>query len=68
MIVGLKLVKELGVREIRLYSDSLLAIRQINEEIRVLDDNLLKYKDQLSRLKEYFNKIEILHIPDGRNS
>jgi ribonuclease HI len=68
MIVGLKLVKELGVREIRLYSDSLLAIRQINEEIRVLDDNLLKYKDQLSRLKEHFNKIEILHIPDGRNS
>jgi hypothetical protein len=29
---------------------------------------LLKYKDQLSRLKEHFNKIEILHIPRGRNS
>jgi sortase (surface protein transpeptidase) len=45
-----------------------LAVRQINEEIRVLDDNLLKYKDQLSRLKEHFNKIEILNIPHGRNS
>jgi ribonuclease HI len=50
MIVGLKLVKELGAREVRLYSDSQLVVRQINEEIR--DESLLKYKDQLSRLKE----------------
>jgi ribonuclease HI len=68
MIVGLKLVKELGAREVRLYSDSQLAVRQINEEIRVLDDNLLKYKDQLSRLKEHFSRIEILHISHGQNS
>jgi ribonuclease HI len=68
MIVGLKLVKELGAREVRLYSDSQLAVRQINEEIRVIDDNLLKYKDQLSRIKEYFDKVDILHIPRGLNS
>jgi Reverse transcriptase-like len=68
MIVGLKLVKELGAREVRLYSDSQLVVRQINEEIRVLDESLLKYKDQLSRLKEQFNNVNISHIPRGRNN
>jgi hypothetical protein len=29
---------------------------------------LLKYKDRLSRLKEHFSRIKILHIPRGRNS
>jgi Reverse transcriptase-like len=58
--------QRIGSLRVLLYSDS--QVRQINEEIRVLDDNLLKYKDQLSRLKEHFDKVDILHIPRGRNS
>jgi hypothetical protein len=38
--------QRIGSLRVLLYSDS--RVRQINEEIRVLDDNLLKYKDQLS--------------------
>jgi Reverse transcriptase-like len=45
-----------------------LTVRQINEKIRVIDDNLLKYKDHLSRIKEHFDKVDIFHIPRGRNS
>jgi ribonuclease HI len=33
-----QLVKELGAREVRLYSDSQLAVWQINEGVRVLDE------------------------------
>jgi Mg2+ and Co2+ transporter CorA len=45
-----------------------LVVWQINKEIRVIDDNLLKYNDHLSRIKEYFDKVDILHIPRSRNS
>jgi hypothetical protein len=34
----------------------------------VLDNNLVKCKDQLSRIKEYFNKVDILYIPQSRKN
>lgn len=40
MIAGLKLAKELGAKEVHLYSDSELAVKQINAEIQVDNERL----------------------------
>ena len=67
MIAGLKLAKELGAREVCLYSDSQLAVRQLNGDNRVIDANLTRYWDYLKELTKHFEKIDIQHIPRNQN-
>lgn len=45
LIAGLRLAKEFGAREVHLHSDSELAVRQLNEECRTIDEKLCKYRD-----------------------
>lgn len=44
MIAGLKLAKGLGAQEVHLHSNSELAVKQIKEECRIVDDKLRKYR------------------------
>ena len=67
MIAGLKIAKEIGAREILLYNDSELAVKQINAECRVIDDRLRKYLDHINLLKTLFDKVDIQHVSRNKN-
>jgi ribonuclease HI len=51
-----------------MFSDSQLAVKQVNDEVRVLDDRLTHYKVLLVTLAMSFEKVQIRHIPRSRNT
>jgi ribonuclease HI len=51
-----------------MFSDSQLAVKQVNDEVRVLDDRLTHYKVLLVTLTMSFEKVQIRHIPRSRNT
>jgi ribonuclease HI len=57
MIASLRIAKEVGAQEINIFSDSQLAVRQVNDEVRVLDDRLARYKEHLVGLTFDFKKV-----------
>ena len=68
IILGLKLAKGAGAEEVHVFSDSQLAVTQINNEARVLDPKLQEYREELQKLQADFRKMTIQHIPRGQNS
>ncbi|XP_078158896.1 uncharacterized protein LOC144554452 [Carex rostrata] len=68
LIVGLRLAKEVGARKVHLHSDSELAVRQLNEECRTIDENLRKYYDHFQTLKGQFDEIKIQHVLRTQNN
>ncbi|XP_078167202.1 uncharacterized protein LOC144561968 [Carex rostrata] len=63
LIAGLRLAKEVGAREVCLHSDSELAVRQLNEECRTIDDKLRRYREHFQTLKRHFDEVQIQHVP-----
>jgi ribonuclease HI len=67
MIVGLRIAKEVRAREVNLFSDSQLVVRQINDEACILDSRLARYKDHLTTLTMDFENVKIQHVPHSKN-
>jgi ribonuclease HI len=67
MLAGLRLAKVVGARQVLLYNDSQLAVNQISRLYEVRDQKLEKYLEELPRLSNEFEHIEILHITRGLN-
>lgn len=68
LIAGLRLAKGIGAREVHLHSDSELAVRQLNEECRTIDERLRRYRDHFQALKSQFDEVEIQHVPRSQNN
>ena len=58
----------MGAREVCLKSDSQLAVKQIEEEIRVRDDKLIPYRNKFCALRKMFDKVTVIHVPRSQNS
>jgi ribonuclease HI len=59
IIVDFRIVKEVRARKVNLFSDSQLADRQVNDETRILDDILTRYKYHLTTLTMEFENVQI---------
>lgn len=67
LLRGLIYAKKNSIKNIKIYSDSLLVVKQINGEYLVRSPNLRKlYKNAIKLLKE-FPKSEITHISSREN-
>ncbi len=62
LLQGLLAARELGISEVRVFSDSELMVRQINGEYRVKSKNLKDIFTQCSSLAETFKSFEITHV------
>ena len=49
--------------DIEVYSDSELAIKQINREYRIKNDELQKLCDKVYSLKERYASVKFIHVP-----
>ena len=67
MILGLRLAQEVGAEEVNLYSDSQLAVMQINDNIRVLDQKLTIYRETFQKMRTFFRRTEVQHVPRAQN-
>ncbi len=68
LLLGLRRAAELGARDVEVYADSQLMIRQLGGQYRVRSEGLRPLFDEALRLLRGFRKFELHHIPRERNS
>lgn len=62
IILGVKKAKELGAEMLDVRLDSELAVKQLNGEYRVKNENLAKLFVQLHNLRQKFQEIRFSHV------
>jgi ribonuclease HI len=67
LLLGLKMAKNLGIRKIKVYSDSELLVRQINGSYRVKKPHLLVLWQEAQRELQQFSAFEVIHVPRELN-
>ncbi|SPT18244.1 unnamed protein product [Triticum aestivum] len=67
LIHGLRLAKELGIRQILCYGDSDLVVQQSSGDWDAKDANMASYRFLVQQLSGYFEGCEFLHVPRNDN-
>jgi ribonuclease HI len=67
LLLGLKMAQNLGIKKIRLCSDSELLVRQLNGSYRVKNPDLLALWQQARQGLARFETVEITHVPRELN-
>ena len=65
---ALKRMKQLGATDVIIYSDSELAVKQINGSYKVKNKGLKPLHTEVMRLLEEFESFRVIHIPREENS
>ena len=68
IVIGLKKAKELGIQVLDVRLDSELAVKQLNGEYRVKNQELAKKFLEIHHLKPSFREIRFSHVPRARNA
>ncbi len=66
-LAALKALKEVEGKELTLFSDSQLLVRQLKGKYKVKDQELKKLKARFDKLKNKFDKLEIKWISRDKN-
>lgn len=67
LIIGRRLLNELGASRIELRGDSELVIKQVTREYKCIKENLVKYFVTATQLLEYFEVADIKHVTRNEN-
>jgi ribonuclease HI len=67
LILGLKRAKAMGIKELEVYSDSELLVKQLAGDYAVKADHLRPLHDEAKALLGGFSFIEVRHIPREEN-
>jgi ribonuclease HI len=67
LLVGLKLSKSMGVKNLTVKSDSQLIVGQVKGEYEAKEDRMKKYLTVVKDLLTHFKKVELLQIPREEN-
>jgi formyltetrahydrofolate-dependent phosphoribosylglycinamide formyltransferase len=67
LLIALKKAKSIDAKNIKIFSDSELMVRQINGEYKVKNDNIRELYDECLELFEDFKSRQINHIPREKN-
>lgn len=68
VIEALRTSEEIGIKEIRIISDSLLIVNQILGLYKVKKQHLRKLREEVMDLLNFFDKWEIEHVPREYNA
>jgi ribonuclease HI len=68
LLLGLKRAKELGVREIEVFTDSELLIRQLGGRYQVKSATLRPLYEEALNLLNGFSRVKLVHVPREMNS
>jgi hypothetical protein len=63
----LRIATVLGIRRLKVLGDSMLVINHANKKWSCLDDKMILYCQELSKLENNFDSLEYLHILRGKN-
>jgi len=68
LILGLKRAKALGVKEVDVFMDSQLAVKQINGEYKVKNEEIAKRFVEVANVRQFFTRVRFTHIRRERNT
>ena len=68
LILGLKRAKAMGIKELDVFSDSELLVRQLAGDYAVKADHLKPLHDEAQALLKAFPEVHVAHIPRGQNA
>ena len=68
LILGLKRARAMGIKELEVYSDSELLVKQLAGEYAVKAEHLRPLHDEATTLLKGFSFIQVRHIPREENS
>lgn len=68
LIVGLKAMKCLGVKEVEMYSDLILVVSQIKGSFKARDHCMLQYLQMFKSLRPDFQKVSVVRVSRSQNS
>ena len=68
LILGLKRAKAMGIKELDVFSDSELLVRQLAGEYAVKADHLKPLHDEAQALLKAFPDVHVAHIPREQNA
>ncbi|KAL1363986.1 hypothetical protein AAHE18_03G185900 [Arachis hypogaea] len=67
LIMGLELLFEKGVKNVKIFGDSQLVVRQVSLEYRCVSKNLRKYFNVAIKLLSGFDNVILRHVPRELN-
>ena len=67
VLLGLKMARNLGIKQIKIYADSELLVRQLNGSYKVKKPHLQSLWQQVQQELQHFKTFEIFHIPRELN-
>ena len=67
LLLGLKRARELGVREVEVFADSELMIRQLGGRYQVRSPSLRPLYDEAVKLLNDFSRVKLVHVPREMN-
>jgi ribonuclease HI len=67
LLLGLRRARALGVREVEVYADSELMIRQLGGRYQVKSPSLKPLYDEAVRLLNDFSRVKLVHVPREMN-
>jgi ribonuclease HI len=67
LLLGLKRAQELGVREVEVFADSELMIRQLGGRYQVKSPSLRPLYEEALKLLNDFERVKLVHVPREMN-
>lgn len=67
LLLGLRRAKELGVREVEVFADSELMIRQLGGRYQVKSPSLRPLYEEALKLLNTFERVKLVHVPREMN-
>ncbi|XP_074271309.1 uncharacterized protein LOC141595241 [Silene latifolia] len=67
LILGMQLALELGVRNLQIFSDSLLIVNHVNDEFIARDSKMIAYLKVAKELKQKFRDCKLKRVPRDQN-
>jgi ribonuclease HI len=68
LLIGLKHAKTLGAKEIEVFADSELLIRQLGGRYQVKSPSLRPLYEEAVKLLKDFSRVKLVHVPREMNS
>jgi len=68
LILGLKRARAMGIKELDVYSDSELLVKQLSGDYAVKADHLKPLHDEAQALLRAFPEVQVTHIPREQNA
>src|SRR5512139_539619 len=62
LLHGLRIAISLGIRRLIVHGDSQLVVNQIMKEWSCLDDNMTAYRQEVRKLEDKFDGLELTHV------